>query len=57
MIHSMPCKNPRTLYINIAFTYLVGPLPRSVKRNWTGSGFSTNESASGVMITGSQYRV
>ena len=25
-IHSMPCRNPRGLYIHIAFTYFVGPL-------------------------------
>ena len=32
-------------------------LKRSVKQTWTSSTFSTNESASSVMVTGSQSRV
>jgi hypothetical protein len=32
-------------------------LKRSVKRTWTSSAFSTNESAWSVMVTGSQSRV
>ena len=58
MIHSMPCRNPCRLYIHIAFTYILcWSLKRSVKRTWTGSTLSTNESAWSVMVTGSQSRV
>jgi hypothetical protein len=57
MIHPMPCKNPCRLSIHLAFTYSVGSFDRSVKRNWTGSTFSTNESAWSVLVTGSQSRV
>jgi hypothetical protein len=58
MIHLMPCRNLCRLYIHIAFTYILRwCLKRSVKWNWTGSAFSTNESAWSVVITGSQSRV
>ena len=59
LIHSMPCKNPRRLYIHLAFTCILRwSLKRSVKRQtWTGSAFSTNESAWSVMVTGSRSRV
>ena len=54
----MPCRNPCRLYFHLAFTYtLRWSLERSVKRTWTGSAFSTNESAWSVMVTGSQSRV
>ena len=58
MIHLVPCKNPCRLYIHLAFTYILRwSLERSVKRTWTGSAFSTNESAWSAMVTGSQSRV
>jgi hypothetical protein len=38
MMLGTPCR----LHIHLASTYLVGP--SSVKRTWTGSAFSTNES-------------
>ena len=58
MIHSMTCRSPSRLYIHLAFTYsLRWSLKRSVKRTWTGSAFSTNESAWSVMVTGSQSHV
>ena len=41
----------------VALRYSGGPLKRSVKRIWTGPAFSTNESASSVLVTGSQSRV
>ena len=41
-------------YIHLACTNFVGPWKHSVKRNWTGSAFSTNESASSAIVTGSQ---
>ena len=48
----MPCRNQCRLYIHPAFTYILRwSLKRSVKRTWTGSGFSTNESAWSVMVT------
>jgi hypothetical protein len=55
MIHSIPHRNPCRLYIHLAFTYSVGPSSVvCVKRTWTGTAFSTNESAWSVMDTGSQ---
>jgi hypothetical protein len=54
----MPCRNPRRIYIHLAFTYILRwSLKRSVKWTWTGSAFSTNESAWSVMVVGSQSRV
>ena len=52
----MPCRNPHRLYIHLAFTHSLrwSLNQRSVKRTWTGSAFSTNESAWSVMVTGSQ---
>ena len=41
----MPSRNPCRLYIHLAFTCSSGSHKRSVKRTWTGSAFSTNESA------------
>ena len=49
----MPCR----LCIHLAFTYSVGPSSVALKRTWTGSAFSTNESAWTGMLTGSQSRV
>ena len=40
----MPCRNPYRLYIHLAFI-LRWSLKSSVNRTWTGSAFSTNESA------------
>jgi hypothetical protein len=59
MIHSMPRRNPCRLYIHRAFTYpLCWSLECSVKQwIWTGSAFSTNESAWSVMVMGSQSHV
>ena len=46
------------LYIHLASTYsLRWSLECSVKRTWTGSTFSTNESTSSAMDTGSKSRV
>ena len=42
-------------YIHLAVTCCVSSLEGSVKRTWTGSAFSTNESAWSVMVTGSQF--
>ena len=53
MIHSMPCRDPCRLYIHLAIHMLCWSLKRSIKRTWTGSVFSTNESAWSVMVTGS----
>ena len=57
MIHSLPCGNPRGLYIHLAFTYSFGP--SSVV--WSELGLappsSTNASAWSVMVTGSQSPV
>ena len=39
------CSKPCRLSIHVAFTYSVSPSKRSVKQTWTGSAFSTNESA------------
>ena len=55
--YSMPCRNPCRLYIHLVFTYSRWSLKRSVKQTWTGSAFSTNESAWSGMVTGSQFRV
>jgi hypothetical protein len=44
--------------IILAFTYILWwSLKHSGKRTWTGSAFSTNESAWSVMVTGYQSRV
>jgi hypothetical protein len=58
MIHLMPCRNPCRLYIHLAVHILLWSLKRSVKKwTWTGAAFSTNESAWGVLVMGSQSRV
>ena len=58
MIHLMPCRDPCRLHNHLAFTSsLRWSLKRSVKRTWTGSAFSTNESAWSVTVTGLQSRV
>ena len=52
---TLPCRNSCTrLCIHLTFTYSVGPSSICVKRTWTGSTFSTNESAWSVTVTGSQ---
>jgi hypothetical protein len=43
--------------IHLAILILCWFLKRSVKRTWTGSTFSTNESASSAQVTVSQSRV
>jgi hypothetical protein len=53
----MPCRDPCRLYNHLAFANSVSPSSASVKWTWTGSAFSTNESAWSVMVTGSQPRV
>ena len=53
MIHLMPCR----LYIPSCIHMLRWSLECSVKRTWTGSAFSTNESAWTVLVTGPQSRV
>ena len=57
LIQLMPCRNPCRLYIHLAFTYSVGPSSVVWKRTWTGSTFSTNESAWSTLVIGSQSRV
>ena len=51
MKESMWTLHPSCIHI------LCWSLKRSVKRTWTGSAFSTNESAWDVLVTGSQSRV
>ena len=57
MIHLMPCRNPCRLYIHLAFTYSICPLSVVWSQTWTGSAFSTNESAWNPLVTGTQSRV
>ena len=54
----MSCRNPCRLYIYPSFIHILQcSLKRSVKRTWTGSASSTNESAWSEMVMGSQSRV
>ena len=57
MIRSMSCRNPNRLYIQLAFTYSVGPSRMVWSELQPALPFSTNESAWGVMVMGSQSRV
>ena len=58
IIHLMPCQNPRRLYVHLVFTYSIyWSLKLSVKRTWTGSAFSTNESAWSLMVSWALSRV
>jgi hypothetical protein len=51
-------ENSCRLYIHLSIHKLRWSLKHSVKRTWTGSADSTNESAwSVIMVTGSQSRV
>ena len=53
MIHLMPYRNPHRFYMHLAVPYILRwSLKHSGKRTWTGSAFSTNESAWSVMVTG-----
>ena len=51
MIHMMPCRNPCRLLHPSCIHILRWSLKRSVKRTWTSSAFSTNESAWSVMVS------
>ena len=53
----VPCRNACRLLHPSCIHILHWSLKRSVKRTWTGSTFSTNESAWSAMVTGSQSRV
>ena len=57
MIHLMPCKNPRRLYIQLAFTYFVGPSSIMWSKLGLAPHFSTNESAWSTMVMGPQSRM
>jgi hypothetical protein len=51
MVESMWTLHPSYIHV------LHWSLKHSVKQTWTGSAFSTNESARSAMVTGSQSRV
>ena len=57
MIHLVPCRIPCRLLHPSCIHVLCWSLKHSVKRTWTNSTFSTNESPWSVMVTGSQSRV
>ena len=54
MIHAMPCRNPCRLYIQLAFTYSIGP--SSIVWNELGP-IPCFPPMRSVMVTGSQSRV
>ena len=59
MTHSIPCRTPRklkTLHPS-CIHILRWSLKRGLEPTWTGSAFSTNESAWSETVTGSQSRV